>query len=64
LKNQQKKSLKMPEEECRQLFGEQDSKDELYFPGLKENKIFSSREFQQVQKYFPELKQKEQISRI
>ena len=38
-----------------------DSKDELYFPGLKENKIFSSREFQQVQKYFPELKQKEQI---
>ena len=38
-----------------------DSKDELYFQGLKEKKIFSSREFQQVQKYFPELNQKEQI---
>lgn len=39
----------------------QDSTDELHFPGLKENKIFSSREFQQVQKFFPELRQEEQI---
>ena len=38
-----------------------DAKDELHFPGLKEKKIFSSREFEQVQKYFPELKLKEQI---
>ena len=39
----------------------QDSTDELHFPGLKENKIFSSREFQQVQKLFPGLRQEEQI---
>ena len=39
----------------------QDSKDDLHFPGLKENKIFASREFNQVQKYFPELIQNEQI---
>lgn len=38
-----------------------DSEGELLFPGLKEEKIFSSREFLVVEKYFPELKKKEQI---
>ena len=35
-----------------------DSKDKLPFPSLKENKIFASREFNQVKKNFPKLRQK------
>lgn len=38
-----------------------DSTEKLNFPGLKENKIFSSREFQLLQKHFPELREVEQI---
>ena len=38
-----------------------DSNEELHFPGLKENKIYASREFQFLQKYFPELRKVEQI---
>ena len=37
------------------------SSEVLKFPSLKEDKIFASREFQVVQKYFPELRLEEQI---
>lgn len=38
-----------------------DSTAELNFIGLKREKIFASREFRQVQKHFPELREAEQI---
>ena len=38
-----------------------DSTDELKFVGLKREKIFASREFSAVQKFFPELREDEQI---
>ena len=37
------------------------STDALNFVGLKREKIFASREFRQVQKFFPELREDEQI---
>lgn len=37
------------------------SSDRLEFPGLKAEKIYSSREFRAVEKHFPELRKEEQV---
>lgn len=37
------------------------SREKLYFPGLKKDEVFQSREFQLTQKYFPDLEEDEKI---